>query len=159
MKLSVILVTRPQGTITSQTASLAQESLISLQPSNPFSHSYVSTMPIVPVVMTWKGSLFNIKLDTAQPVEVFRLQVQASQPCPAPAKNHGLSGWCFEGQFMDRSCSQRRQNQCCQVRREQILFHRVCFRLSTRKHSVECLASLSPPRSQGIACLHLAAKV
>ena len=50
-------------------------------------------MPIVPVVMTWKGSLFNIKLDTAQPVEVFRLQVQAltAVPC-AGQKIMGFPG-------------------------------------------------------------------
>ena len=50
-------------------------------------------MPIVPVVMTWKGSLFNIKLDTAQPVEVFRQQVQAltAVPC-AGQKIMGFPG-------------------------------------------------------------------
>jgi hypothetical protein len=39
-------------------------------------------MPVIPVVVTWKGSSFNIKLDTAEPVEAFRLQLQAFTDVP-----------------------------------------------------------------------------
>jgi hypothetical protein len=39
-------------------------------------------MPVIPVVVTWKGSSFNIKLDTAEPVETFRLQLQALTDVP-----------------------------------------------------------------------------
>jgi hypothetical protein len=39
-------------------------------------------MPVIPVVVTWKGSSFNIKLDTAEPVEAFRLQLQALTDVP-----------------------------------------------------------------------------
>lgn len=50
-------------------------------------------MPIVPVVMTWKGASFNIQLDTAEPVEVFRLQLQmlTGVPC-AGQKIMGFPG-------------------------------------------------------------------
>jgi hypothetical protein len=50
-------------------------------------------MPIVPVVVTWKGASFNIKLDTAEPVEDFRLQLQAltAVPC-AGQKIMGFPG-------------------------------------------------------------------
>jgi hypothetical protein len=50
-------------------------------------------MPIVPVVVTWKGASFNIKLDTAEPVEVFRMQLQAltAVPC-AGQKIMGFPG-------------------------------------------------------------------
>ena len=50
-------------------------------------------MPIVPVVVTWKGALFNIKLDTAEPVEIFRLQLQTltGVPC-AVQKLMGFPG-------------------------------------------------------------------
>ncbi len=39
-------------------------------------------MPVITVVVTWKGSSFNIKLDTAEPVEAFRLQLQALTDVP-----------------------------------------------------------------------------
>ena len=39
-------------------------------------------MPVIAVVVTWKGSSFNIKLDTAEPVEAFRLQLQALTDVP-----------------------------------------------------------------------------
>jgi hypothetical protein len=50
-------------------------------------------MPIFPVVVTWKGASFNIKLDTAEPVEKFRLQLQTltGVPC-AGQKLMGFPG-------------------------------------------------------------------
>jgi len=50
-------------------------------------------MPIVPVVVTWKGASFNCKIDTAEPVEVFRLQLQTltGVPC-ASQKLMGFPG-------------------------------------------------------------------
>jgi hypothetical protein len=39
-------------------------------------------MPIITVVLTWKGASFDIKLDTCEPVEVFRLRVQAVTAVP-----------------------------------------------------------------------------
>jgi len=56
-------------------------------------HSYAPSMPIVPVVVTWKGASFNCKIDTAEPVEVFRLQLQTltGVPC-AGQKLMGFPG-------------------------------------------------------------------
>jgi hypothetical protein len=39
-------------------------------------------MPIISTVVTWKGASFNVNLDTASPVEVFRLQLQALTGVP-----------------------------------------------------------------------------
>ena len=71
MEISVKLAMRPLGT----------------------PHSYAPSMPIVPVVVTWKGASFNCKIDTAEPVEVFRLQLQTltGVPC-AGQKLMGFPG-------------------------------------------------------------------
>jgi hypothetical protein len=59
-------------------------------------------MPIISTVVTWKGASFSLKLDTASPVEEFRLQVQAltGVPC-ARQKIMGFPGGLLKASSWD----------------------------------------------------------
>jgi hypothetical protein len=59
-------------------------------------------MPIISTVVTWKGASFNVNLDTASPVEEFRLQLQAltGVPC-ARQKIMGFPGGVLKASSWD----------------------------------------------------------
>ena len=59
-------------------------------------------MPIISTVVTWKGASFNVNLDTASPVEEFRLQLQAltGVPC-AGQKIMGFPGGVLKASSWD----------------------------------------------------------
>ena len=59
-------------------------------------------MPIISTVVTWKGASFSVKLDTASPVEEFRLQLQAltGVPC-ARQKIMGFPGGVLKASSWD----------------------------------------------------------
>lgn len=59
-------------------------------------------MPIISTVVTWKGATFNVNLDTASPVEEFRLQLQAltGVPC-ARQKIMGFPGGVLKASAWD----------------------------------------------------------
>ena len=59
-------------------------------------------MPIISTVVAWKGASFSVKLDTASPVEEFRLQLQAltGVPC-ARQKIMGFPGGVLKASSWD----------------------------------------------------------
>ena len=59
-------------------------------------------MPIISAVVTWKSASFNVNLDTASPVEEFRLQLQAltGVPC-ARQKIMGFPGGVLKASSWD----------------------------------------------------------
>jgi hypothetical protein len=59
-------------------------------------------MPIISTVVSWKGTSFSVNLDTASPVEAFRLQLQAltGVPC-ARQKIMGFPGGVLKASSWD----------------------------------------------------------
>jgi hypothetical protein len=76
-------------------------------------------MPIFPVVVTWKGASFNIKLDTAEPVENFRLQLQTltGVPC-AGQKLMGFPGGVLKASSWTEVALKGDKISFCHVRRQ-----------------------------------------
>jgi hypothetical protein len=69
-------------------------------------------MPIISTIVTWKGSSFNVKLDTVKPVEEFRLQLQTltGVPC-AGQKIMGFPGGVLKASSWD-SISMKGDEMC-----------------------------------------------